>query len=574
MWPHHEKAGDVHVQVAGSGNVLGGDVGFGAVSVDSHGSDSERVGVFEFSDGADAGQQQSGQRGTFHAVGGGFDPFPVGVAAGPVVEAATCEAVTVDDLDHIDPDRVERGDDASHIVGATRWRLCPRTFSVSCVTRREHPGAIRGSSAAEIAESIRGLIDSGSLAEGAALPPIRSLGTELGVNRNTVGAAYAQLAAAGLVETRRRGGTVVLGVPALDGEGRSATGGLVNLADGNPAIELLPDPRAAFAAGYVPPLYGHPPISERLAAWTDSEMAPEVGAVPRGFVLTHGAVDAVERLLSTHLTRGDAVAVEDPCFLSSIGTMRLNGYRSIPVAVDADGMTPDGLSRALDAGVRAVVCTPRAHNPTGASLTRQRAEELRGLLAKRPEVLVIEDDHFSTISARAYHRITPTDAPRWALVRSVSKFLGPDLRLAFVLSDEDSAAKLSTRLSSASWVSHVLQHIVATLLHDEETARLLQHARDSYAERLRSLTSALHEHGISLPSDRDGLNAWIPVGRRENRLVDALAARGWAVRGGSDFAVTGRGEGALRVTTSTITPQQAEAFAADLAAVLHSTKGT
>lgn len=443
------------------------------------------------------------------------------------------------------------------------------------MTRREHPEAIRGSSAAEIAESIRGLIDSGSLAAGAALPPIRGLAVELGVNRNTVAAAYAQLAAAGLVETRRRGGTVVLGVPALDGEGRSATGGLVNLADGNPAIELLPDPRAAFVAGYVPPLYGHPPVSDRLAAWADSEMAPDVGAVPRGLVLTHGAVDAVERLLSAHLTRGDAVAVEDPCFLSSIGTMRLNGYRSVPVAVDADGMTPGGLSRALDAGVRAVVCTPRAHNPTGASLTRERAEELRGLLVKRPEVLVIEDDHFSAVSARPYHRVTPAGAARWALVRSVSKFLGPDMRLAFVLSDEDSAAQLSTRLSpAASWVSHVLQHIVATLLHDEETARLLQHARDSYTERLRSLTSALREHGISLPPDRDGLNAWIPVGRREKRLVDALATRGWAVRGGSDFAVTGHGEGALRVTTSTITPQQAEAFAADLAAVLHSKKGT
>lgn len=443
------------------------------------------------------------------------------------------------------------------------------------MARRGHCEAIRGSSAAEIADSIRGLIDSGSLGAGAALPPIRGLAAELGVNRNTVAASYAQLAAAGLVETRRRGGTVVLGVPALDSEGIGAAGGLVNLADGNPAIEALPDPRAAFVAGYVPPVYGHPPISEQLAAWADSEMAPDVGAAPHGLVLTHGAVDAVERLLNAHLTRGDAVAVEDPCFLASIGTTRLNGYRSVPVAVDADGMTPEGLSRALDAGVRAVVCTPRAHNPTGASLTRRRAEELRAVLAARAEVLVIEDDHFSAISTRPYYRITPAGAPRWALVRSVSKFLGPDLRLAFVVSDEDTAALLRTRLSpAASWVSHVLQHIVATLLHDGETARLLQQARDSYAERLRGLIGALREHGISVPPGRDGLNAWIPVGRREKHLVDALAARGWAVRGGSDFAVAGRGEGALRVTTSTITPRRAEAFAADLAAVLHSRKGS
>ncbi|MEY8040072.1 GntR family transcriptional regulator [Saccharopolyspora cebuensis] len=150
------------------------------------------------------------------------------------------------------------------------------------MTRGELPGLVRGSSAAEIVDSIRRLIDSGGLSSGAALPPIRGLAAELGVNRNTVAAAYAQLAAAGLVETRRRGGTVVLGMPAPDGEGRGAAGGLVNLADGNPAIEVLPDPRAAFAAGYVPALYGYPPISEGLAAWAESEMAPDVGTVPRG----------------------------------------------------------------------------------------------------------------------------------------------------------------------------------------------------------------------------------------------------------------------------------------------------
>jgi DNA-binding transcriptional MocR family regulator len=40
-----------------------------------------------------------------------------------------------------------------------------------------------------------------------------------------------------------------------------------------------------------------------------------------------------------------------------------------------------------------VICTPRAQNPTGASLTRKRAEALREVLARHPQVLVIEDDH-------------------------------------------------------------------------------------------------------------------------------------------------------------------------------------
>jgi DNA-binding transcriptional MocR family regulator len=174
-------------------------------------------------------------------------------------------------------------------------------------------------------------------------------------------------------------------------------------------------------------------------------------------------VDAAERLLNAHLTRGDPVAIEDPCFLASIGTLRLGGYRSAPVRVDGAGMRPDALRAARVAGARAVVCTPRAHNPTGASLTEERAPDLRAILARHPQVLVIEDDHFSAVSARPYHRVTPPGSTRWAVVRSVSKFLGPDLRLALVAADAETAARLEARLSAGTtWVSRLLQHTAAS----------------------------------------------------------------------------------------------------------------
>ncbi|MDA0160399.1 aminotransferase class I/II-fold pyridoxal phosphate-dependent enzyme [Solirubrobacter ginsenosidimutans] len=418
--------------------------------------------------------------------------------------------------------------------------------------------SIGGTTAAGIAASVRDLVDVGRLGAGDALPPIRSLSQELGVNRNTVAAAYRLLVAAGVAETHGRGGTVIAAVPDAARDGASARPGLVDLASGNPDPRLLPDV-VEYVRGYEASLYGTPAEHAGLAAWARGALGEELPG-PFGVVVTHGAVDAIERLLAMHLTRGDAVAVEDPCFLAHISTLRLNGFTAIPVAVDQCGMSARGLSDALEAGARAVICTPRAQNPTGASLKAERAEALRAVLVRHPHALVIEDDHLWALSTAGYHRITPPELPRWALVRSVAKFLGPDLRLAVVAADEETVDRLHARLGPATtWVSHLLQHAVAGMLDDPRVERLRQTARAAYAARATSLVDALRRRSIEVSIAPDGLNVWIETAA----TADALAARGWRVRPANAFAV-GATIDAVRVTTSTLTEQQAEAFAADL----------
>ncbi|MFE2417099.1 aminotransferase class I/II-fold pyridoxal phosphate-dependent enzyme [Streptomyces hokutonensis] len=430
--------------------------------------------------------------------------------------------------------------------------------------------AIRGVTAAEIAGSVRDQVASGELAPRTSLPPVRTLAAELGVNRNTVALAYRRLVEAGVAETRGRGGTVVAAVPQLAREGVGVGADCVDLASGNPDPRLLPDILAATRRGdYSPPLYGAPAIDPGLEAWAGADFAEDIDQ-PLRTLVTHGAVDATERLLNAHLTRGDLVAIEDPCFLASIGTLRLNGYRTAPVGVDGAGMRPDALRAALEAGARAVVCTPRAHNPTGASLTEERAADLRTILTEYPQVLVIEDDHFSVVSARPYHRITPPNSSRWALVRSVSKFLGPDLRLALVAADAETAARLEARLSAGTtWVSRLLQHVTRELLLDPGVHELHERARELYARRSGLLVGRLHAQGIEVPHRPDGLNVWVQLDVDARAAVAALAQRGWAVRPGHLFAPDPAAhQGAIRVTSSTVSERQAEAFAAELAAVV------
>lgn len=442
---------------------------------------------------------------------------------------------------------------------------------------------IGGHTAEEIASSVRDLVSVGELGAGASLPPIRTLAADLGVNRNTVAAAYRALVAAGVAETHGRGGTAIMHVPVLEREGVGSGRTLVDLASGNPDPMLLPELWAARFA-YEPVLYGESSADPGLVDWARSRWEPELD---RAFdvVVTHGAVDAVERVLAVHLTRGDAVAVEDPCFLAHIGTLRLHGLEAVPVEVDAEGMRPASLDAALRAGARAVVCTPRAHNPTGAGVTPARAEQLRIVLGCHPHVLVIEDDHCSALSTREYVRVTSPETARWALCRSVTKFLGPDLRVAVVATDDHTGARLHARLAPA-WVSHLLQRLARHLLEDEETTALVARASETYAARAALLADRLatvaphaaapsshdgarphdpRRPGVSIPPD--GLNVWVDVPGDAGVVAGRLAERGFDVRPSSAFAVGGAPRNALRVTTSTLTAEQADAFTTALHSV-------
>lgn len=435
---------------------------------------------------------------------------------------------------------------------------------------------ISGRSASEIAESLRAIIERGGLRPGDALPPVRALAESLGVNRNTAVAAYRQLTQAGVVVTRGRGGTHVADPARVAQEGFALDSVLRDVGTGNPDPDLIPDPSRALAgmAGR-PVLYGEPVIDPGLERWARGWMSE--GLAPAAWMrltVTSGAADAVERLLAQALTRDDAVALEDPCFLTSIHTARVGGYRTVPVPVDDEGMTVAGLRAALEQGVRAVVCTPRAQNPTGASLSQRRAQELRAVLQDHPYVLVIEDDHFSMLSRRPFHSVIGPDHRRWALVRSVSKFLGPDMCLAVTASDPETADRLAMRLTPGTvWVSHLLQRLVLALVRDPDVASAIEAAGAHYAARNGAFARRLTAHGIETEAG-DGLNLWVTLPVTARAVSEQLMRRGWLARTGDEFALgDDLPSRRLRLTVHDLDDAEAEQLAADIAAAVRAARG-
>lgn len=423
---------------------------------------------------------------------------------------------------------------------------------------------IDGKTANEIFDSIRQHITTGALVAGDTLPPVRDLATVLNVNRNTVAAAYKRLVTTGLALSQGRNGTVIKGVSSpVALEGGNPDTPLTDLSGGNPAPSRLPDLSHYFAKiNKHPRLYGDEVVSPGLKTWATQWMQ-DVLPGPGEIDITSGAIDAIERLLCAHLLPGDSVAVEDPCFLSSINMLRYAGYSASPVSVDSEGMQPDMLELALQKGARAVIITPRAHNPTGCSLSAIRAARLQDILSRYPQTLVIIDDHFALLSASPLYPVIAPQTKHWAVICSMSKTLGPDLRLAIVASDPDTSAKLRLRLNAGSqWVSHLLQDLACACLSDENYQRTLVQTQQFYAAQQQKLSQSLQQQGIELAAG-DGLNLWLPLQTHSQSLAFALAKAGWLVREGEVFGINAPSHG-LRITLSTLDDHDITRLAADI----------
>ncbi|MEV3914393.1 aminotransferase class I/II-fold pyridoxal phosphate-dependent enzyme [Streptomyces canus] len=425
---------------------------------------------------------------------------------------------------------------------------------------------IEGRRASEIAASVERAVGAGELAPGQLLPPMRELAVGLGVNPNTVAAAYRTLRERGVIETAGRRGSRVRSKPATTGRDSirvEVPEGVRNVANGNPDPALLPPLAPAFAAAAEqgdrePVLYGEATVDPELARLARETL--DADGVPRGpLAVASGSLDVVERVLAAHLKPGDTVAVEDPGWGSLLDLVPALGLRIAPVGVDDEGPRADDVRKALESGARALIITDRAQNPTGASLTATRARALRAVLEDHPDVLLVEDDHGHGIVDLPLHPLAGVTR-HWAFVRSVAKAYGPDLRLAVLTGDEVTVDRVHGRHRlGPGWVSRITQRAVVHLWADGvlDTAEVAA----AYRERRDGLIGALAERGVEAHG-RSGLNVWIPV-PDETGAVSRLLHAGWAVAPGARFRMSA--PQGIRVTVATLAttevPHLADAIA-------------
>ncbi|MEQ4725061.1 PLP-dependent aminotransferase family protein [Nonomuraea sp. B19D2] len=360
-----------------------------------------------------------------------------------------------------------------------------------------------GSVRARLMGALREAIRSGRLAPGTRLPPYRALALDLGIARNTVAQAYAELAEEGWLTARQGSGTRVArrAAPLETGPAHGPVHPaprrvLYDLAPSSPDAAAFPrdawltSARRALAAAPTEAFgVGDPRgrIELRQALADYLARARGVRAEPGRIVVCAGFASGL-RLLRQVLAGPIAVESYGLDFHRSI--LSEAGPATVPLTVDADGARVDELSAT---GARAVLLTPAHQYPTGGPLHPERRAAVVDW-ARASGAIVLEDDYDGEFR---YDRdpvgaVQGLDPDRVVYLGSASKSLSPGLRLGWMVLP----GRLVERVVAAkgpreTWSGVGDQLTLADFLSSGSYERHLRRMRKVYRRRRDQLTTTL-----------------------------------------------------------------------------------
>ncbi|MFD9816707.1 PLP-dependent aminotransferase family protein [Streptomyces sp. NPDC059080] len=435
---------------------------------------------------------------------------------------------------------------------ATSWDAFGRDLHLDLAG----PGGLRVCLMRALREAAR----TGRLAPGTRLPSSRTLAADLGIARNTVAEAYADLVAEGWLSARQGSGTRIADrtpprpVPARRTPPSGRPAPRFDLTPGTPDVSAFPRAawlaaarRALNAAPYDALGYGAPQGRPELRAVLADYLARARGvrADPDRIVICAGFIQGLA-LVARALTavRGPAGVAAPAVATEGYGlgfhrdVLVRAGLRTVPLTVDALGARTDELP-SYD-GVLAALLTPAHQFPTGVPLhPDRRAAALDWAVAH--DGWILEDDYDGEFryDRQPVGALQGLDPDRVVYLGTASKSLAPALRLAWLVLPDRLVDPVLAVKSGGEWQSGTLDHLtLAEFLSGGAYDRHVRGMRLRYRRRRDRLVAALAAHAphIEVSGIAAGLHAVLelPPGT-ERSLVEAARWQGLELNGLNTF---------------------------------------
>jgi GntR family transcriptional regulator/MocR family aminotransferase len=417
-----------------------------------------------------------------------------------------------------------------------------------------------GSRRAVLIRALRDAVREGRLPPGTRLPPYRSLAADLGLARNTVADAYAELVAEGWLTARQGSGTRVAERAAPPPRPRRpkpaprpSAAPVHNLRQGTP--EAASFPRTAWLAAARRALGAAPDevfgpgdpqgrVELRRALSGYLARARGVRVDPDRIVVCSGSAHALRLLFEGSPGAGGGV-LRGPFAVESYGLgfhrqiLESSGVRTVPLSLDEQGAEIGQLA-AAEPRVRGVLLTPAHQFPTGGPLHPARRAAVVDW-ARVTGGLVLEDDYDGEFryDREPVGALQGLDPEHVVHLGSVSKSLSPAVRIGWmVLPGHLVDGVLAAKGEREAWASVLDQLTLAEFISSGQYDRHIRRMRQRYRRRRDQLVAALAGRAphIEVTGIAAGLHAVLrlPPGT-EASAVKAASWQGIALDGLAEF---------------------------------------
>jgi GntR family transcriptional regulator/MocR family aminotransferase len=364
--------------------------------------------------------------------------------------------------------------------------------------------------------ALRDAVRSGRLAPGTMLPPSRSLATDLGLARNTVAEAYAELVAEGWLASRQGAGTWVVNTGGTPLPARPRGVRVVpthNLMPGSPDVSEFPrnewvaSTRRALTNAPTEALRmgdprGRGELREAIADYLARARGVRTSA--EAIVICAGTRHGVEVL--TRMLRGDRpIAIEAYGLFIFRDVIAKMNMATVPIGVDTHGAIVDDLE---GVDVPAVLLTPAHHSPFGMSLHPSRRTAVVDW-AQRTDGYIIDDDYdgefrYDRQPIGALQALCPD---RVIYLGSASKSLSPVLRLGWMVLPSDLVEPVIDAAGGDQfYVNGIAQLTMADFITSGGYDKHIRRMRIRYRRRRDVLVEALQSFDIRIGGLNAGLN--------------------------------------------------------------------
>ncbi len=427
---------------------------------------------------------------------------------------------------------------------------------------------------AQIRDQIRERIISGALKVGERLEPSRELAKRLGVHRTTVGNAYADLEAEGLIQGTVGRGTFVSALAATlkvskplaahaahdffwdgffaqeqrdDSLGRLMASafqpGVISFAVTHGSAELNPVDIVRRATDAVlrregakllqyGSSDGYPPLKRYLQSRLRRDGIPvEADEI----LITNGCQQALDLLRRCLVSGGDSVACENPTYTGLCNVFESTGVRLIGIPVGAEGMDLDFLGAVLEQNkVKMILCSPSFQNPTGRTMPLAARKRLLEIAA-RSQVPVVEDDIYGALRyhGRELPPLKSLDTAGLVIyLNSFSKIGFPGLRVGWIVASRRVIERLRWAKQRADLHTNLLgQAMLEELGRRGWLNKLLRRTRKVYERKLGVVLRAIDRHfppDVRCVEPEGGMSVWVelPAGLDAVELLVKAQDRG------------------------------------------------